>query len=76
MGDKNPGVLKFGFGRDVPLRNLKVGPYKYQFCKERWPISIPIGPILGQILSKITRFFKTFLELSQFWLKFGKIVKN
>ena len=23
------GVLKFGFGRDVPLRNLKVDPYKY-----------------------------------------------
>ena len=23
------GVLKFGFGRDVPPRNLKVDPYKY-----------------------------------------------
>ena len=22
------GVLKFGFDRDVPLQNLKVGPYK------------------------------------------------
>ena len=28
------GVLKFGFGRDVPLQNLKVDPYKYQFFKK------------------------------------------
>ena len=25
--------VKFGFGRDVPLWNLKVDPYKYQFFK-------------------------------------------
>ena len=29
------GVLKFGFGRDVPLRNLKVDPYKYHFFKKK-----------------------------------------
>ena len=29
------GVLKFGFGRDVPSRNLKVDPYKYQFFKKK-----------------------------------------
>ena len=52
--DKTPGrgILKFGFGRDVLPRNLKVDPYKYQFFKKKEPIHIPIGPILGQILSK------------------------
>ena len=29
------GVLKFGFGRDVSPRNLKVDPYKYQFFKKK-----------------------------------------
>ena len=29
------GVLKFGFGRDVPPRNLKIDPYKYQFFKKK-----------------------------------------
>ena len=29
------GVLKFGFGRDVPPRNLKVEPYKFQFFKKK-----------------------------------------
>ena len=29
------GVLKFGFGRDVPPQNLKVDPYKYQFFKKK-----------------------------------------
>ena len=32
---------------------------------------MPIGPILRQILNKITRFFKRFLRL-----KFRKILKN
>ena len=36
-GGKLPGggVLKFGFGRDVPPQNLKVDPYKYQFFKKK-----------------------------------------
>ena len=29
------GVLNFGFGMDVPPRNLKVDPYKYQFFKKK-----------------------------------------
>ena len=29
------GLLKFGFGRDVPPQNLKLGPYKYQFFKKK-----------------------------------------
>ena len=32
---KARGVLKFGFGRDVLPRNLKVDPYKYQFFKKK-----------------------------------------
>ena len=65
-------VLKFGFGRDVALRKLKVDPYEYQFFKKKWPVHIPIGPILGQILCKIAWFSKIFINLSQFWLKFVK----
>ena len=29
------GVLKFHFIRDVPLQNLKVDTYKYQFFKKK-----------------------------------------
>ena len=62
------GILKFGFGRDVPPQNLKVDPYKYQFFG---PIHKPIRPKLRQILSKITRFFQNFLKfepiLAQIW---------
>ena len=67
------GVLKFGFGRDVPLRNLKEDPYKYQFFKKKWPIHTPICSILGQFSVKSPDFVKIFLNLSQFWFKFGKI---
>ena len=31
------GVLKFGFGRDVPPRNWKVEPYIYQFFQKSDP---------------------------------------
>ena len=57
-----PGVHNFGFGRDVLPRNLKVDPYDYQIFKKKWPIYILIGPIFGQILCKITRFFQNFLQ--------------
>ena len=50
------GVLKFGFGRDVPLGNLKVDPYT-NLSRKNDPY-IPIAPILGQIFRKITRFFQ------------------
>ena len=30
-----PGVLKFGFGRDMPQWNLKVDPYKYEFFEKK-----------------------------------------
>ena len=29
--ESSQGVLKFGFGRDMPPQNLKVDPYKYQY---------------------------------------------
>ena len=41
------------------------------FSRKSDPFNMPIGPILRQILNKITRFFKRFL-----WLKFRKILKN
>ena len=40
------------------------------FSRKSDPFNMPIGPILRQILNKITRFFKRFL-----WLKFRKILK-
>ena len=60
-----PGVLKFGFDRDVTPWNLKVDPYKYQFFKKKWPIYIPIRP----------NFEQNHLIFPKFWLKFGKILK-
>ena len=74
---KSWGVLKFGFGRDVPPQNLKVDPYKYQFFKKKYPIHIPIGPILDQILNKSTNFFQNSLTkfepiLAQIWQNFEK----
>ena len=57
------GVLKFVFGRDVPLWNFKVDPYN--FSRKKQPIHIPVGPI-----------FKNFLNMIQFWLKFVKSWKN
>ena len=38
----------------------------YQFSKKKWPIHIPIGPILDTFWSKIL----------QNWLKFGKSLKS
>ena len=35
IGGTPGGVLKFGFGRDVPPRNLKVDPYKHHFFKKK-----------------------------------------
>ena len=76
-----PGVvLKFGFGRDVLLRKLKVVPYNLQFFKKKWPIHIPISPILHQILSKITGFFQNFLWfepiLAQIWENYEKLTHS
>ena len=68
------GVLKFGFGREVPLWNLKVDPYKCQFVKKKQPIHIPICPILGQILSKIDWFFQNFSK--NFGSNLEKILKT
>ena len=70
------GVLKFGFGRDVPPRNLKVDPYKYQFLKKKWPIHISIGPILGQILSNVNQFFQNFLKFEQILAQIGEIFEK
>ena len=51
----------FGFGSDVPLQNLKVDHINNKFFKKRCPIHIPVGPILCQILSKITGFFSIWI---------------
>ena len=66
------GAQGFGFGRNVPLRNLKVDPYEYQFFKKNDPFIYQSAQIWG----KSPNFSKIVLNLSQFWLKFWKIVKN
>ena len=70
------GVLKFVFGRDIPPRNLKVDPYKYQYFKKKLPIHIPNGLIWGQILSKIARFFQNNIKFEPILANLGKILKN
>ena len=74
------GFLNFGFGRDVPSGILKVDSDKYQFLKKKWPIHIPIEPLLGQILTKITQFFSNFLKfepiLAKIWENFDKITHS
>ena len=71
------GVLKLGFGRDVPLRNLKVDPYKYQSLKEKPTHSYTDRPKFGpNFWAKSRDFSRIFLNLSQFGLKFRKFLKN
>ena len=68
-------VLKFGFGRDMPLQNLKADPYKYQFSRKSDPLIYQLAQFLAQFWAKSPDFSKIFVNLSQFWLKFGKILK-
>ena len=55
-----PGVLKFGFGRDVPLQNLKVDPYKYHFFQEKITHSYTNRPNFGPTFEQIYQFFPKF----------------
>ena len=62
----SPGVLRFGFGRDVPPRLSRptLDPYtNTNFSRKCDPffIYIPIGRIVGQILSKVARLLQYFL---------------
>ena len=61
-----PGVLKFGFGRDVPPRNLK----------EKVTYSYTNRPNVWSKFEHSCPKFPNFFIKSQFWLKFGKILKN
>ena len=70
---KPQGVLKFGFGRDVPPWNLKVDYTNTSFSSQNNSFIYQLAQFLGQILNKITNLFQHFLK---FWLRFGQIVKN
>ena len=73
----NPGdVLKFGFGRDVPPRNLKVDPYNTNFSRKSDPFMYQLVQFVAKFWAKSPDFSKFFLNLSQFWLKFGELLKN
>ena len=37
------GVLKFGFGWEVPPRNLKVDPYNYNFSRKSDPFKYQLA---------------------------------
>ena len=60
------GVLKFGFGREVPPRNLKVDPYKNQFFKKKVTQSYTNRPTYGPSFEPNRPIFPNF----------GKILKN
>ena len=63
-------------GRDILLRNLKVDPYKYQFSRTSNPFIYQSAQFWIKFWAKSFDFSKIFLNLSQFWLKFEKILKN
>ena len=62
------GGIKFGFGRDVPLQNLKVDPYKCQFFKKKWLIHMPIyAQLWAKFWAKSPNFSKIGSNLGKFW---------
>ena len=67
------GVLKFGFGRDVPMQNLKADTESTNTNFSRK--SDPCIYQSAQFWAKSPNLSKIFLNLSQFWLKFGKNLK-
>ena len=62
------GVLKFGFGRHVPLQNLKVDPYKYQFARKSDPFIYQSTQFGAKFWAKSPNISKIFLNLSQFFI--------
>ena len=77
---KAGGVLKFGFGRDVPPQNLEVDPYKYQFFKKRvthtYTNLLNLGPNFKQNLPIFQHFLKVKPILDQIWENFEKLAHS
>ena len=46
------GVLQFGFGRDVPRQNLKVGLHKYQFFRKGDPFIYQSDQVCAKYFAK------------------------
>ena len=85
FGLKTFGALTPGWGvtqvwflvcRDVPSWNLKVDPYKNKFFKKSDLFIYQSTQFWAKFRAKSPDFSKICLNLSQFWLKFGKILKN
>ena len=68
----DPGVLKFAFGRDVPPWNFKVDLTNTKFSRK----SDQSDQFCTKFSAKSPNFFKIFLNLTKFWLKFQKFLKN
>ena len=61
-------VLKFGFGRDMPLQNMKGDPANTNFSWKSDPFIYKSVQFWAKSWRKF--FFEDFWNLSQFWLKF------
>ena len=60
---KTPEVLKFGFGRDVLPRTLKVDPYKYQcFSRKSDPFMYQSAQFGAKFWAKSQDFSKILLK--------------
>ena len=82
MGHIYPGGTQVWFWLGCVAGNLKVDPYKYQFSKKKVTQSYTNWLNLWSNLTKVIQlfiyfffFFQILLDLSQFWLKFGNILK-
>ena len=63
----------------VGMCRHKIWKFLYKclfFLKKKWPIHILTGPILGQILSKITQFFQNFPKFEPILAQIWEILKN
>ena len=70
------GELKFSFGRDVPLGIWNWTNTNTNFPRKSDPFIYQSTWFWAKFWPKLPEFFQVFLNLSQFWVKFYKILKN
>ena len=59
------GVIKFGFGRDVPPWHLKVDPHKHQFFKKSEPFIYQSAQVWAKFWAKSPDFSKIIISKNQ-----------
>ena len=67
------GILNFGFGREVLSWEFESGPVQIPIFKEK--VIHSYSDLVQFLLKLPDLFFKIFLNLSQFWLRFRKSLK-